>query len=333
MLIILFASSVSANTKLVNSDKVVSSPNVYVISNRVTALIDNELVTINKVKSNTGLDFIKANLNSNDSLNIEKLDSVDFLSEISLLKGNWLVFVHGDAKTLEQSILRGLKIQKLYNINVIVFSWPSRDLSIHGIKNFKISQSHVAESLGHFVKVLEFVHLFREKNPSFLKEQKISLFFHSLGNLYMKKFIENDLQKSFPDRLFDNIILNAAAVNQKNHKEWVEKLNMQNHIFIISNKHDFNLKGARIFTSDGKQLGEKIKLPLASNASYINFDKAIGFRFPTGYTHTYFIGEMATENIKEFYSTIFHGGNPNFKDENTFKIRRDNIGYEIILQK
>lgn len=310
-----------------------TSTKVYVLSNRQTVIQGNETTTLNKVNSNHQLDFIRASSNSKDSLHITRGDSTDFLSEISSLEGNWLVFVHGDAKTLEQSIIRGIKIKQLYNINVLVFSWPSSDPRLRGARNLKRSQSHVAQSKDHFIQLLKFVDVFKTSNPTIDQDYKISLLFHSLGNLYLEELVNNELHLELSDNLFDNIILNAAAVNQKNHKEWVEQLSIQRRIFINSNKHDFNLKGLRIFSPSGKQLGEKITPTLASNASYIHFDKSVGFRLKTGQTHTYFIGKIPdkSSNIKSYYHSLFHGEEPNLTNENKFSPRKDGMGYEAIF--
>jgi esterase/lipase superfamily enzyme len=306
---------------------------VYVISNRQVNFKDNRYTALNSVKENTSLDFITASAYSKDSLQISKTDSIEFLSEISSIEGNWLVFVHGDAKTFEQSILRGLAIKEQYNINVIVFSWPSKSSNLHGVRNLKNSQFNVGVSLNHFVNMLYFIQKFKEVNPAFGDDKKISLLFHSLGNLYMKKFIENELQAGFSNELFDNLILNAAAVNQEDHKIWVEKLNIQKRIYNNSNKHDFNLKGLRIFTKEGKQLGEKITPVLAKNTNYTFFDKSVGFRIMTGRTHSYFIGKLPSKsrNIKEFYSLLFHGEEPEFSNQSKFYLRKDNLGNEIIF--
>lgn len=336
LLSILFSvPSIAQNTPPEQVEKALTTSNVYVLSNRKTTLQNRTTTTLNRVKTNTNFDFLRASIHSKDSVLIERTDSTQFLSEISLLAGDWVVFVHGDAKTLEQSIIRGIKIKKLYDVNVLIFSWPSRDSKLSGVRNFKMSQSHVDESINHFVKMLRFVERFKETTPSFREEQKISLFFHSLGNLYVNKWVTKNLHAGFSNTIFDNVILNAAAVNQKGHKEWVEQINIQKHLFIICNKQDFNLKGVRIFTSDGKQLGEKIKPPLAINASYIHFNKSVGFQFPTGQSHTYFIGEIPDENknIKELYHDFMHGQVPDFSDENKFLLRKDNLGYEILSKK
>ena len=336
LLIIIFTVPVHAqDKKFVQADTNLIGSNIYVLSNRETVFQNNTKTTLNSVKKTNGLDFISANLYSKDLLQIERIDSIDFLLEISLLEGNWVVFVHGDAKTLEESIYRGLKIQHLYNVNVLIYSWPSHDPNLNGIKNFKRSQLHVSESLNHFVEVLEFTQLFREINPSFLKTKKMSLFIHSLGNLYVQQMINSKLEGGLSENLFDNIILNSAAVNQKNHKQWVEKLNIQKQLFIISNKNDFNLKGVHLFTSDGKQLGEKITPPFANNAIYMNFNKTIGFKFPTANTHTYFIGKMTNRNLnlKTFYNCILHGDNPDFSNKDVYRKLKKKNTFEIVQTK
>ena len=67
----------------------------------------------------------------------------------------------------------------------------------------------------------------------------------------------------------------------------------------------------------------------------MNFNKTIGFTFPTANTHTYFIGGMATENknLKEFYNCILNGENPDFENKDIYHKRKDNISFEIIITK
>jgi hypothetical protein len=138
---------------------------------------------------------------------------------------------------------------------------------------------------------------FRQLNPAFQSWAGLSMFFHSLGNYYLEYLVLQTKSLCGPPALFDNLALNAAAVNQDQHQEWVEKLFFNCRIYITSNVSDFNLKRARFFTKDGKQTGEKIKLPLAENAKYVNFKKPVGFRLPTWATHTYFIGNITDMSL------------------------------------
>ena len=132
--------------------------------------------------------------------------------------------------------------------------------------------------------------------------------------------------------LFDNVIINAAAVEQKNHTKWVEQLQFQKNIFINSNRRDFNLNGLRISTKHGKQLGQKVTHPFASNAVYFDFTKSVGFRIPTGPSHTYFIGKIPerNKNICLIYSEMLHGHMPDLADETRFTKRRKSSGDLIV---
>jgi esterase/lipase superfamily enzyme len=313
-------------------DRLEPGTSIYVITNREADPSRGNPFFLNQVKSDPSLTFLHVTYRGNDSLEIVPMDSTGFLSGIMSKSSDWLLFVHGDSKTFGQAVMRGFDIQHLYAVNVIVFSWPSKAPDVNGIKNFKNSRQNVIKSSGHFTSVICLMRSFRTLNPAFQSGAKLSMFLHSLGNYYLEHIVERTTSVCGPPAVFDNLIVNAAAVNQEHHRDWVEQLSFQNRIYITANVSDFNLKGVRIFTKDGKQLGEKVKSPLAANASYIHFTKAVGLRFPTGITHTYFIGKVAdtSDNIRLFYHDIMHGGAPDFEHSGMFEPHRKGWGYEII---
>lgn len=304
---------------------------IYVITNRETVLSGKTFLYTNQPRNNLSLDYYRCTYFSPDSIVKVKLDSSAFLCEIQYRTGDWLVSVHGDNKTFKTAIWRGLDIQYKYNINVLVFSWPSKDPDARGLKNYKNSQMNLVKSYGNFIQLLLFLKKFRNNRPEHRTEQRISLFCHSLGNQYLKMLASDDEHILDFSRLFDNVILNAAAVDQKDHKAWLEKINIQKNLYVTANKQDVNLKGLHIFTKGGKQLGEKITHPLASNAVYIHFNKSVGLRFPTGTTHTYFIGGKSDTcaHINLFYKSIFHGKSVDVQNKVMFMKRKDGLGFEI----
>jgi hypothetical protein len=172
----------------------------------------------------------------------------------------------------------------------------------------------------------------RNSNTDFLRENKLSLFAHSLGNWYLENMENKNLLPDSPSFLFDNVIINASAVDQKNHKEWVEQLGFQKKVYITYNKHDFNLLGLRIFDRPGIKLGEKVRFPLANNAVYCNFSKSVGFRIHTETTHTYFIGKIMqrNNNIRQFYFNVLHGLKPDLADETRFIKRGESLSEVFI---
>jgi len=312
-----------------NTDK--QQTEIIVITNRVYSQTSNTFSFQNKIDTTGQLSFFNVNKLNDNNLLVSLTDSIVFVSKVLSTNSNWVLFVHGDSKTFEQAVLRGFKIQETHNVNVIVFSWPSKEFGINGSRNFKLSKRHVEQSNKHFETLLIFFKNIKREHSFFWEEKKLTLFVHSLGNYFLELFAKNSsLSQSLP-LLFNNVVMNAAAVNQKNHTFWLEKLHIQNNIFVISNRHDFNLKGVRIFTYSGKQLGEVIKPPFFENAYYVNFSKAVGFRFPTGITHTYFIGTIPekSEYIKRFYTEMLHGNIPDFQNFDIFTLRKNNSGFNI----
>lgn len=314
-----------------HSENFKAGKEILVITNRNFTVEDSVYHFDNSVTNDGELNFFCSTFFNDSSVINTNISINTIINEIKEKEGNWLLFVHGDSKTYEQAVMRGMDINELYGINVLVFAWPSRDENLNGIKNFKRSYENLQQSALHFQKLIEFVSNLKNNNtidPS----QNISALFHSLGNGFLKDFA-NDTKPDKQEKVFTNLIINSAAVNQYKHSLWVENLNIQDRIFIISNKHDFNLKGLRIFTKEGKQLGEKIKPPLAANANYINFSKAVGLQVPTGITHTFFIGVIPNEssNIWKFYNRIFNGYLPELNEQSRFSIRKKNDGYNILF--
>ena len=300
---------------------------VYVITNRAVNDTNNELTYNHEVRESEEIDFLKVKIINKDTLSIEKLSSEQFLTQTTALKSNWLVFVHGDSKTFKKSVERGYSIQQYHKVNVIVFSWPSQHPEKVRLRNFFNSKKNVGKSEHHFLKVIHFLEKFKSRLN---EDNRLSVLFHSLGNLYVKRLSMNEKSYAFKANIFDNVIINSAAVRQKNHWKWINRLKFQKNIFITSNKRDVSLKGVRFLTNSGKQLGEKVVYPLSENANYIQFTKAIGFQLPIGLTHTYFIGEITdgSDNVRAFYYTLFHGQNINFS-EPRIKFTKNDIGYAI----
>lgn len=326
---ILFAQKIES----VYIDEFESGKTIYTITNRTHILDETKYHFLNEVTRDSALTYLKIIFYKPDSLYIKIISRETMLYEMNKKSEDWLLFVHGDSKTFEQAVMRGYDIQHLHKINVIVFSWPTKDPDYNGIKNFKNSKENVLKSLNHFESLLTFIKEFRQSNSAFSKDKKLSLFIHSLGNSYLENLVKERRTNAYQDFIFENIVLNAAAVNQDGHFKWVEDLSFQENIYITSNRRDFNLKGVRIFTKDGKQLGEKVMAPIAQNAAYIQFTEAVGFRTPTGITHTYFIGAVADESttIKQFYTELFHGKKIDLTDEYRFLRRNDGVGYDIIF--
>jgi hypothetical protein len=327
--VILCQSSKSTHVPVTFSD-----PSLPVVTNRLNdTLSDDCQMLLNDVDFNKPLKIYEY-YHTAESIYCNEIKILDDCRALSEDNNDWLVFVHGDSKTFSTAAISGLEIQNLHHVKVLVFSWPSKNEKGHGLKNFKNSKINAAAGVVKFKELLLLIQEYKNRHQWPENPFHLSLFFHSLGNYYLERLVKDSLLADLDSNLFDNLIINAAAVNQEAHADWVDKLHIQKRIYITSNKHDFSLNGLRLFSNSGQQLGERLKLPLSSGANYINFTKAIGFTMPTSDSHTYFTGRMPnnSENIKDFYTDLFHGRAVNLADSTKFIRRNDGLGYNILAK-
>jgi hypothetical protein len=238
---------------------------------------------------------------------------------------DWAVWVHGDGQTFVTTLQQATEIQQLHQVNLIVFAWPTLSPDKGAIANFRNSQQNAilsATYLHHFFHELE-----QYKRTEFNRIQggHVSIFFHSLGCYMLEAALDTGYLQDMPATLFDNLVISQAATPSEGHAQWVERLKIQQRIYITSNDGDLNLEGLRIISSLGYQLGERPLPPLANNATYLDFSDAIGFRLPTGATHSFYFATVTAKstNIREIFTILFQGYPLRFADESRFEATGD----------
>jgi hypothetical protein len=148
---------------------------------------------------------------------------------------------------------------------------------------------------------------------------------HSLGNRLIKEAVTNNYIE-VKEKLFDNIVLNAACVKMRGHKNWLEKLTIQDKIYVTRNNHDRTLNLARA-AALSKRLGMHARWRKAKNAIYLDFSEVLSIE------HNYFLMNNVLSRhpeIKAIYMAVFHGKDPNFDDEFKFRTRRNKTIVTII---
>jgi len=207
---------------------------------------------------------------------------------------NLVLFVHGNGKTFPASLDRTARIKNRYNTDIVLFDWPAENFDLN------ISIENISQSSKNFQSLLKELKTYRLERMD--ESQNLSLFMHSLGNLYLKKLVEDKAYEE--DSVFiDNLILNAAAIEEENHQAVLSVLNFQKRIFVVCNQQDFILFGAQFFLQKA-MLGNGTNKPFG-NANYIDFTKVAGFE------HTYFTGihqfEKDNHSVISFYFNILNG--------------------------
>lgn len=231
-----------------------------------------------------------------------------------------VTFIHGDGKDFPLAINRAADIRLLFDVPVIAFDIPSMLPKSNKVRNFYKSKHNYKESVDLFTEYVKDLGKIKEHQPNLT----LVLHMHSLGNyVYMESLKKNRLDDC--PIIFETVLMNAAAVKQKHHKHWLQKSHIQKNIYITYNKTDHTLNGAHFITFR-KQLGERLKKPLASNGHYINFQN-IANKEHNYYRNTELF--RIHPNLKKFYTDILHGQMISLEDESRFSKRKDGKGFDI----
>jgi len=217
---------------------------------------------------------------------------------------NLVVFTEGLGKTFTSGIDRATQLMRLYNVDEIFFDWPTEKPYLKPGKNIKttcIEAPKIAKPFAAFIE--DFQNYKAEHSEKF---KTTTLLNHSMGNLLLMYDLQNDYLKNIHSNLFDNVIVNAACVNQKNHKIWLDKLSFSNKIYLTINDKDRNLRGARILFK-ARQLGESPQPEFCKNVTYVDFSEVLGIE------HNYFLMQtvlIQKPYLKQFYANIFENKIP-----------------------
>ena len=321
----------AGNIKFISDTVSLEKPYIIVATNRPYQFdsLTNEYFP-NQISQEQSLTYLKVFRNGDNWLVVPLKVIPDFESNTNGYS-DWLVYVHGDSQTPDLAFTRGFQLQSEYQVNVIVFSWPSKDPDLGGLQNFKNSKNLIEKGAPDFVEFVQQLDSWKKINTSG-QNINLSLFLHSLGNYYLERLVTDSILQGINHKIFENVVLNAAAVNQKNHHVWLEKINFQERIFVNSNSKDMTLKGVSLFTNGDTQLGEKAMGDFASNANYINFSQALDKEMNFGLLHGYYVGVIPGKypNIYKYYRAIFHGQPVEFSSPEMF-VQNDSIPvFEII---
>lgn len=314
---------VKINTPESLSDR--DAPKVLIGTNRVKTFADKRYAYFgNKTDLDAPLKHIQV-CPTKTVWNIKEYSSFEDIAQTLSPTKNIIVFVHGDGKLFSEVVERSLMLKELYDANIISFDYPSEDPKISpGFRNFFNSVKNVDASIPQFKIFLKNIETYIHRSPRF-KDIKKTILFHSLGGYVYEKAVKNNVFNTLSPNLFDNILLNAPAVAQKNHAIWLEKSPLKGRTYITSNNHDFTLNGA-IFITFKKMLGVGTDGPLARNAHYIDFSDIYLFE------HNYFLMTPPAGKAvaKWLYDNILHGKSIDLSDRNHFQKRESLNIFNII---
>ena len=183
-----------------------------------------------------------------------------------------------------------------------MLNWDSKAADL---RDRPIKEAH--ESAPYFQEVIKRLAQYRKSHPE-TKAINISLLVHSMGNLVLRKAMDNFELSSEKDPVFTNILLTSSDEDAEEHNLWVEKLSASGTILITINKHDATLRLSN--HPNGKNpLGLSPKPPLATNAYYLDLT---GF---VGKVHRIFTKDNQHDRVAicEIFTAMLRGDKPNLE--------------------
>jgi len=217
---------------------------------------------------------------------------------------NLLVYVHGFNNTHEDTIRRGLAMEKNFNVNLLMYTWPSAD-ALH-YSDTKRRARIAAEGFDRLM--IKFETLIKGLQPEQRCNKKLTLMPHSRGNYLVKQWLKQSERNRFP--FFNNIILCQADVNNYDHDLWVDKLRFLDNLYVTINNRDYALgvSTAKGGESQKRRLGKYEKNLSSKVVQYINMSDWDGM----GFSHAPFSTKRIDkcEQSKVFFNQVLNGEKP-----------------------
>ena len=179
-----------------------------------------------------------------------------------------VVFLHAFNQPFATSLKKCKEIQDTYGVEVIGFSWPSNTGGI-GISEYVAAKASARLSVNALDRMLQKLstylggHLLEDCGLSF------NLLAHGTSVSMLENLVRLPLF-SRRARIFDNVILHQADVDNPNHAEWVDRARIGKRVYITLNESDHVLKWADLnFQPD--RLGNTCKNLKSKHAKYVDF--------------------------------------------------------------
>ncbi len=185
-------------------------------------------------------------------------------------KKNLLFFVHGFNNDVKAVLDRANKLQQLYGVEVLSFSWPADGGGLSGVASYKSDKRDARASVGAFDRTLGRIH----------------------------------------ELLVELTEAEAARLRHENeeHALWVDRIPCRKGVYITINENDSALRASRIKTGEQQRarLGHYRHSLDARQAIYVDFTDAPG----VGSEHSYFEGAATQRRdspVRGFFHRAFNG--------------------------
>jgi esterase/lipase superfamily enzyme len=217
-------------------------------------------------------------------------------------KKNCVFFCHGFNNTFGDAIKAAKQISDLYDVVVIMFTWPS-DITGVPFEDYREKKEHAMQSCSALDRVLGKMYKLIKTSRKDC-HQSISAIYHSMGNYLLQGAVNGQGHYNCRKQLFDNIILAQADINAEGSEEFINKLDVRGEVYVTINKRDAALRFSQM------KFGEKQRRRRGCTTKYLN-GECVYLDFTSqrlGNEHTFFTGIEDSSTIEMVHSELLNGG-------------------------
>jgi hypothetical protein len=159
---------------------------------------------------------------------------------------NWIFFIPGYSSTPSTGLEHAKQLEKEYQANVMLFSWPADPQAITSdpIRAYRQAQASARVSAIHLDHTLEAIaQLFADplRNASARVGFRFCLLMHSLGNYLFESFVRAPIY-SDETKIFDTIVLHQPDISENREQDWIGRVRFRDSLYLTYNKYDSVLR-------------------------------------------------------------------------------------------
>lgn len=214
------------------------------------------------------------------------------------------VFVHGFGKTFREALEQGERLEKRFDTEVIVFTWPASPQDPDLAHSYREACRVALASSGALDGVLEMFARRAQSRP-FDRDRleqglTFNLMIYSLGNLLLQSIVSTGLYAN-ETRAFANVVLAQADVDCAGHERWVDRVVAGNQLYVTTNVSDVVLGFSEAFHSRPR-LGNTALDLRAEAPMYFDFSghKKVNMEHQLW-------GKVDFPPVKEFFQRVLKG--------------------------
>lgn len=241
-----------------------------------------------------------------DQANLPSRAEFDFLAKRCVAgKKHCVFYVHGYNKPFLETLEQAWLIQERYGVEVVLFSWPSNTGGPPPVE-YRQARRVAQASFGAFDSLLDKYGRYLKDWMTPMDESALlacgsttNLMAHSLGNYLLEHYVLSTAYQQ-ETRLFTNLVLSQADVNNVNHIKWVDQVVVGQRTYITINEKDKILSWSE--SINPPRLGKTLANLEGKTALYFDFTRGKG----VGNKHQLW-GEVKNETVKTFFQLVLTG--------------------------